>query len=203
MPKSSLLWRSEPLWWFKSPLILYYGAAVVLAGAALIAGLILDIYLETAPFVSLFLCAIMFATWLGGTGPGLLAAAFSLLAFDYYFVAPFNSLVVEPKDIPRIVLFAITALFVVSIVAAQRRTAQSLQHARDDLRAAVQDLERLNDMLRAENAERRRAEHKIRQAERELQVTIDTIPVLAGSYGRDGSPEFVNQAWRQYTGLSL
>ena len=39
-----------------------------------------------------------------------------------------------------------------------------------------------------------------RQAERELQVTIDTIPALVVRYRRDGSPEYVNQTWRTYTG---
>src|SRR5437763_4435830 len=40
------------------------------------------------------------------------------------------------------------------------------------------------------------------QAERELQVTIYTIPALAARYRRDGSLDFVNQTWRTYTGLS-
>ena len=60
----------------------------------------------------------------------------------------------------------------------------------------------LNTSLQAENAERKKAEQSIRQAERELQVTIDTIPALAARYRRDGSLDFVNQTWRTYTGLS-
>jgi PAS domain S-box-containing protein len=50
--------------------------------------------------------------------------------------------------------------------------------------------------------ERERLHHLERQAERELQVTIDTIPALVARYRRDGSPEFVNQTWRTYTGRS-
>jgi PAS domain S-box-containing protein len=41
-----------------------------------------------------------------------------------------------------------------------------------------------------------------RQAEQELQLTIDTIPAIVVRHGRDGSPEFLNQTWRTYTGLS-
>ena len=103
----------------------------------------------------------------------------------------------------RIALFAITALVVVWISAAQRRTAESLRRTRDDLRATVAELEKLNTSLQAENAERVRAEQSIRQAERELQVTIDTIPAIVARYRRDGSPDFVNETWRTYTGLSL
>jgi PAS domain S-box-containing protein len=40
------------------------------------------------------------------------------------------------------------------------------------------------------------------RAERELQITIDTIPAIVARYRRDGSPDFVNQTWRTYTGLS-
>jgi len=50
--------------------------------------------------------------------------------------------------------------------------------------------------------ERERLRQLERQAERELQVTIDTIPVIVARYARDGSPEFVNQTGRTYIGLS-
>jgi len=133
----------------------------------------------------------------------LLATALSILAFDYYFVPPTHSLLVDGEEALRLVLFAITALFVFSFVAAQKSAADSLRRTRDDLRTAVHDLERINKALQAENAERKRAEQQVRQAERELQVTFDTIPVLAGSYQHDGSPDFVNRAWRDYTGLSV
>ena len=129
--------------------------------AALVAGLVLDRFLETAPFVSLFLCAIMFASWFGGVGPGLLATALSFSAFDYYFMPPMHSIAVAFKDIPRLVLFAITAAFVIALNAAQRSAAQSLRRTRDDLQTAVQELERLNASLQVENAERKRAEQSV------------------------------------------
>jgi PAS domain S-box-containing protein len=50
--------------------------------------------------------------------------------------------------------------------------------------------------------ERERLRQLERQAERELQVTIDTIPALVARYRHDGSPEYVNQPWRTYTGRS-
>ena len=48
--------------------------------------------------------------------------------------------------------------------------------------------------------ERDRLRQLERQAERELQVTIDTLPALVVRYRGDGSAEYVNQTWRTYTG---
>ena len=48
----------------------------------------------------------------------------------------------------------------------------------------------------------RRSEARIAAAERELQLTIDTIPTLVATYRPDGSRLFVNQTWLSYTGLS-
>ena len=48
----------------------------------------------------------------------------------------------------------------------------------------------------------RRSEARIAAAERELQLTIDTIPTLVATYRPDGSRLFVNQTWLDYTGLS-
>jgi PAS domain S-box-containing protein len=50
--------------------------------------------------------------------------------------------------------------------------------------------------------ERERLLHLERQAERELQLTIDTIPAIVMRHGPDGSPEFLNQTGRIYIGLS-
>jgi PAS domain S-box-containing protein len=41
-----------------------------------------------------------------------------------------------------------------------------------------------------------------KKAERELQLTIDSIPTLVATYRPDGSRIFVNQTWRDYSGLS-
>lgn len=196
MPKSISSWWSEP-----SP-ALRYGIASLAAAAAIAAALLLDTFLQTSPFVSLFLCAIMFVAWFGGVGPGLLATALSILAFDYFLLPPTYSFALIFKDIPRLVLFVIAALFVVALSAAQRGTAESLRHTRDDLEDKVHELERVNEALRNESAERKRADEKIRKAERELQATIDTIPALVASYSPDGTRDFINKPGLDYTGLA-
>lgn len=51
--------------------------------------------------------------------------------------------------------------------------------------------------------ERKRAEDSLRTSERNLQLIIDTIPALAWSAGVDGSAEFFNRYYLDYTGLSM
>src|SRR5436309_15171273 len=49
----------------------------------------------------------------------------------------------------------------------------------------------------------RMAEDALRRGEDYLRLTIDTIPVLAWCTGADGSTEFLNQRWLDYTGLAI
>jgi PAS domain S-box-containing protein len=295
--------RSSPLWPAVPRIVLHYAVAILAVAAAVVAGLVLDHFLQTAPVVSLFLCMILLAAWLGGAGPGLLATALSILALDYYFIPPLHSFTVAPQELPRIVLFAIAALFSVWVCAAPRRTTESLRRARDEreLRDLIEtmpavavaalpdgsptfvnrrwteytglsaedtvgsgwktaihpeDFERWLKLWRAclatgqpfedevrfrrvadgeyrwfwtrgvplrdkqgniagwyglgmdiqdrkyAEQERERLLQLERQAERELRVTIDTIPALVARYRPDGSPDFVNQTWQTYIGLS-
>ncbi len=164
LSKSALLWWSEP------PAVFAYGMAVFSVAVALIIALLLDTHLVSAP-ASLFLCAIMFSAWLGGIRPGLLAVALSLLAFVHYFVTPIYSLYLPFNEIPRVIIFLLSALFVGSLSSAQRSATQSLRIARDDLSRTVQELRRTNEALQAENAERKRAEILLAGEKRLLEMT--------------------------------
>jgi PAS domain S-box-containing protein len=188
--------------WINPPWIPNYAIAVLSVAVAIVADVVLDRLAGADSPASLFLCAIMFAAWAGGTGPALLATLLTILVFDYFFLPPVYSLALQAKDIPRFALFIVAALFVVWLNAAQRRTAASLRRVRDEQLATVRELQKLNETLRIENADRKRVEERARLAERELQATIDTIPALAARHRADGTIDFVNQNWRNYTGLS-
>jgi len=56
-------------------------------------------------------------------------------------------------DLPRLALFALAALFVVGLVAVQRKSSASLRRSCTDLENKVRDLERLNAALQIENTE--------------------------------------------------
>ena len=158
---------SNPLLWPKAHMIWGYGIAVLSVTAALIIARVPAFHLEAAP-VSLFLCAIMFTAWFGGVGPGLLATALSAFAFAYYFLPPMHSLAPKTAEIPRIVIFTVSALVVGLLSAAQRSATESLRRARDDLRGTVQELQRSNEALQVESLERKHAEETLRQTQVDL-----------------------------------
>jgi C4-dicarboxylate-specific signal transduction histidine kinase len=158
---------SNPVLWPKARVIWGYGIALLSVYTALLISRWPPLRLETAP-VSLFLGAIMLSAWFGGLGPGLLATALSSLAFDYYFLPPIYSLVAKPDEIPRLVIFTVSALFVGSLSAAQRAATESLRRARDDLRVTVQELQKTNEALHAESLERKHAEEALRNAQGDL-----------------------------------
>ena len=161
------MFRSNPLLLPKPPAIWGYGIAILSVSSALLISQWPPLHLETAP-VSLFLCAVMITAWFGGAGPGLFATALSTLAFDYYFLAPIYLLAAKPGEIPRLVIFTVSALFVGSLSAAQRSTTESLKRARDDLKGIVQELQRSNEALQAESLERKHAEEALREAQGDL-----------------------------------
>ncbi len=135
--RSRIMSRSNPLLWPKPPAIWSYGIAVLSVAAALLISRLPAVHLQDAP-VSLFLCGVILSAWFGGVGPGLLATALSALAFNYYFLPPIHSLGPKPDEIPRLVIFTVSALFVGSLSAAERSAIESLRRARDDLRKTVQ-----------------------------------------------------------------
>jgi C4-dicarboxylate-specific signal transduction histidine kinase len=158
---------SNPLLWPKPPAIWSYGIAVLSVAASLIISRWPVLHLGDAP-VSLFLCAVILSAWFGGVGPGSLATALSALAFYYYFLPPTHSLAAKPEEIPRLLIFMVSALFVGSLSVAQRRATESLRSARDDLKVTVQELQSTNEALQAESLERKHAEEARREAQAEL-----------------------------------
>jgi PAS domain S-box-containing protein len=102
--------------------------------------------LQAEPIASLMLCAVISAAWLGGFGPALLAIVLALCAFHYDMLPPANSFAwkhdlfaLDVSQVPRLILFAMTSLFVSFVITAQRKATEALQHSRDDLQAAMED----------------------------------------------------------------
>src|ERR1700719_4217911 len=101
-----------------------YVVAILSVAVAVVAAQILTLFLHTEPIASSMISAVMFAAWFGGFAPGLLAIALALLAFHYYVVPPVNSFTLKHnlfflglQELPRLFLFSIAALFVVSLSA--------------------------------------------------------------------------------------
>src|SRR3989440_3481646 len=94
----------------------------------------------------------------------------------------------------------VTLIVLVTVVltsAVDRRFAsQSAELERD------RELATINEELRKEMLERQRAEDALRRSEDQLRLVIDTIPALVWSASPDGSLDFLNQRWLEYTGIS-
>jgi len=131
--------KFNPLLWRKPSAIWVYGIAILLVTAAVIISRWPALHLETVP-ASLFLCAVLISAWLGGGGPGLLAIVPSCLSFNYYFLEPLYSFAVKSEEIPRFVIFAVSALVAGSLSAAQRSATESLRRAHDYLTETVKEL---------------------------------------------------------------
>src|SRR5450755_2564547 len=186
----------------KWSVILDYGIACVTPALALALDAWFSRLWGIDPPASVFLCGIMIVAWVSGPGPALLATVLTVLAFDYFLMQPVYSFALEFKEFTRLVLFTVAALFVVSLSAAQKRATASLRRVRDEQQETVQELRKLNEALRVENTERRRADENVRRTEQELRLIVDNIPVLAARYRPDGTMDFRNKSWRDYTGLS-
>ena len=157
-----------------------YGLAIVSVGLSVLISGFLESRWKSTPFVSVFTCAIVLSAWFGGFGPGLLAGALSVLAFDYYFLPPTHSLVPNSNEVPRLILFMVAALVVGLLSAAQRSSAESLRWARDTLELKVQELERAN-------AERNHAQDALHKAQAELahMTRLTTMGELTASIAHE------------------
>jgi C4-dicarboxylate-specific signal transduction histidine kinase len=141
--------------------------------------------------VTFFFCAVMVSSWYGGLWPGLLTALLSWLALDYYFIPPIYSLGISAGEVPNMLAFSATALFISWLNSDQRKVKTSLRQARDDLDAKVRertsDLNKANLQLQSEIADRRAAQEGLLQAQNELAriARITTMGELAASIAHE------------------
>jgi PAS domain S-box-containing protein len=102
-----------------------------------------------------------------------------------------------------VTLIVLVAALVTSSV--DRRASAEFERLNQALERRVAErtlqLEAVNQALRKEIAERERAEESVRRSEDRLRLVIDTLPALVWSKLPDGSADFLNQRFREYTGL--
>ena len=140
--------------WKKPHRIASYTIAVLSVVVAIVAVELITRFLHAEPIASLMICAVILAAWFGGFGPALLAITFALLAFHYYLVPPSSSftwkhnlLVMDISEVPRLILFSITSLFVAFAISAQKNATEALRHSGADLQAAIEGQKRVEAAL--------------------------------------------------------
>jgi PAS domain S-box-containing protein len=114
---------------------------------------------------SLLLFSIALSARVGGIRSGLFAIVLSVFAFDYRFVPAGHTLLINATDVPRLVIFSITGLFIGALGAAQNDASKTLRRTHHKLVAALEELKEANLALQLENAERKQVQEQLAWSE--------------------------------------
>jgi PAS domain S-box-containing protein len=129
--------------------ISHYAMAVLSVAVAIVAAELITRLLSAEAIASSMLCAVIFAAWVAGRGPALLAVTLCLVAFHYYLVPPINSFTwkhdlfaVGVSELPRLLLFSATSLVVAFLISAQGKATEELRRSEHKLQIAMADEKR-------------------------------------------------------------
>lgn len=176
---------------YLSTLLRYIFASLFVLAALLWTYLLQKVF--AIPFWFSFLAAVMASSWFGGTGPGWLAVILSTIAVDRLFLPPVVAGTINREDIPFLVSFVICALLANWFSSWRTQIERSLKEARDNLELRVQErtseLQKTNEALTIEVAERKRAQEAFSAAQAELAHVnrVMTIGELTASIAHEVS----------------
>jgi PAS domain S-box-containing protein len=170
-----------------------YALAAVCVIGSFLAALLFDGLLPPA---TVFLTGVVLAAWFGGLGAGLLAAVLSTITIDYFFIPPLYQWTLSVARAPALLVFALSATFISWASAKRRMAEESLKAARDSTRIQIRErtaeLERANQQLSAEIAERQRVENALRRSEERWRAVFENNPTMYFMVDAGGSVVSVN-----------
>ncbi len=167
-----------------------YVAGAGCIGLAALARLSLDSLLgqEVLPF-SFFYLAVAVTAWSFGPRPALLSMGLGLLAGLWLIIPPRHSLAVHGlPNLIEVALYLVISGVVVLLIS-------SLRAARE---AALEQ----QNKLEAEIYQRAETQSALRRSEQGFCAMAETVPDILLLYGPDGSAEYANPRFYEYTGIS-
>jgi C4-dicarboxylate-specific signal transduction histidine kinase len=167
-----------------------YGLAIALSAIALGLSLALQVRFGN-PFWFFFAIAVIASTWLGGRGPGWVAVALSTVVVLYFFIPPYRSWSLKPRDVPFFLTFILCQVIVNALISWRRDTEEALRRARDNLELRVEErtleLREANEAILSQMAEQKRTEEALQTVRSELTrvARITTIGELTASIAHE------------------
>ena len=159
-----------------------YGMALLCVAAALVSSLLLQ-HFFAYPFLFLFFAAVMVSAWFGGTAPGFFAVLLSTILVDYFFVPPLHSFAINTSDIAYFFAFVVCALAASWASSSQRKSAEELKEARDELEARVAERTAELQKTIAELQEKERQREQLESEKSVLSGQLETRKLVERAKG--------------------
>jgi PAS domain S-box-containing protein len=150
-------------------------------------------HIITYPFVFLFFGAIMGSAWFGGTIAGFIAVLFSSLLVTYLFIPPLYSMTVAKGSQSFLTAFIASAIAIMFVSSARRRSEAAIREARDQLEEKVRD----------RTAELEQSNREILEREHQLRLLTEAIPQQIWRTDAAGSIDYCNQHLLDFLGRSM
>lgn len=145
------------------------------------------------PFVFLFFGAIMCSAWFGGFTGGFIAAVFSSICVDYFFLPPLYSFSIGKEFRGFETAFIVCAIAITAVSAARRRSETAIRTARDELEIRVQQ----------RTAELQRSNQELKEREEHLRQLTEALPQQIWRTDGQGVLEYGNRNLLMYIGASI
>jgi len=194
----------------QASLVRYLTVVTAVAAATVLRSLFWPALRTEAPFFAHW-PVVLFAAWYAGPAAGILATLLSALAVDLFLFEPHYDLSTMTWSQGTVLgLFTALGVSVSWFIGWLNRTARQAQG-----RAKLSSRRRakLEQVLRAQREalgravreveKRRLAEEALRQSEEQHRLLAETVPQIVWMARPDGSIEYFNGRWAEYTGAVL